>query len=82
MSQLSCPYCGARELSEFEFRKTLPPPAASAFARVYLRIDRPELSVEHWQHVLGCRAWLLVRRNPTTDLVVTVQLLGSENAQR
>ena len=76
MTQLACPFCGPRELREFEFRKTLPEPGGTPFARVYERVDRPALSVEHWQHVEGCRAWLLVRRNPSTGAVLELELLG------
>jgi sarcosine oxidase subunit delta len=73
--QLDCPFCGARALEEFEFRKTVPS-FGDGFARTYLRVDDPERSVEHWQHVSGCRAWLLVRRNPVNGAVLEVQLLG------
>ncbi len=83
MRQLPCPFCGARELREFVFHKTLPAAAsatadasADEFARTYLRVADPQLSVEHWQHVHGCRAWLLVRRNPSTGAVLAVQMLS------
>jgi sarcosine oxidase delta subunit len=76
VTRLVCPFCGPRELREFVFRKTLPPGPASAFARCYERVDRPEISVEHWQHVEGCRGWLLVRRNPSTGAVLEIRLLG------
>ncbi|MGO9037469.1 MAG: sarcosine oxidase subunit delta [Steroidobacteraceae bacterium] len=76
MSRLICPFCGPRELREFEFYKTLPAGAGSAFARIYERIDCPELSIEHWQHVGGCRGWLLVHRNPSTGAVLETRLLG------
>ncbi len=33
-------------------------------------------SHEHWQHVRGCRAWLKVRRNPSTGEVAEVHLLA------
>ncbi len=76
VTRLMCPFCGPRELGEFVFHKTLPPPDATPFGRIYERIDRPELSIEHWQHLLGCRGWLLVRRNPTTGAVLETLLLG------
>jgi len=76
MTRLSCPFCGPRELREFEFYKTLPAGLGSAFERIYQRIDRPELSIEHWQHVGGCRGWLLVHRNPSTGAVLKTRLLG------
>ena len=77
MTRLICPFCGPRELREFEFYKTLPAAVADgAFSRTYERIDRPDLSVEHWQHVEGCRGWLLVHRNPSTGAVLETRLLG------
>jgi len=76
MTQLVCPYCGARELHEFQFRKTAPAAAATPFERVYLRIDHPDRSIEHWQHVGGCRAWLIIERNPSTDAILRVRILG------
>jgi sarcosine oxidase subunit delta len=76
MTRLVCPFCGARELREFEFHKTLPEPGSDAYARVYERVNRLDDSQEHWQHVLGCRAWLQVRRNPSTGEVLETQLLG------
>ena len=75
MNQLRCPFCGARELHEFEFRKTRANLDSSAFSQVYLRVDSLDLSVEYWQHVHGCRAWLLVQRNPSTGAALAVEML-------
>ena len=77
MSALACPFCGPRELDEFVFRKTLPEAGAEGYAAVYERANRIDDSLEHWQHVRGCRAWLRVRRNPSTGEVCEVQLLGT-----
>jgi methylglutamate dehydrogenase subunit B len=74
MSQLHCPFCGERELREFEFRKTLPGPDPSPVARVYLRQEQ-DISIEHWQHLEGCRSWLLVVRDPFTGRVQKTTLL-------
>jgi heterotetrameric sarcosine oxidase delta subunit len=76
VTRLECPYCGPRELEEFAFRKTLAEPDASDYAAVYERANRIDESDEHWQHVGGCRAWLRVRRNPSTGEVCDVHLLG------
>jgi sarcosine oxidase subunit delta len=74
---MHCPFCGPRALREFEFHKTLPDAGATdAYARTYERVASLSRSLEHWQHVQGCRAWLLVLRNPSTDEVIDVQLLG------
>ncbi len=80
MSQLICPFCGQREPGEFEFRKTLPAQAGPGVAAVYLRVERAGLSLEHWQHVHGCRAWLLVSRNPLTGAVLSTVLLPAESS--
>jgi methylglutamate dehydrogenase subunit B len=78
MRRLDCPFCGPRELREFEFRKTLPADSAgNAYQQTYERVASVELSIEHWQHVAGCRGWLLVHRNPSTNEVLTVRLLGA-----
>lgn len=77
MTRLHCPFCGARELREFEFHKTLPSAGgSSAFERTYERVAELDRSLEHWQHVGGCRAWLLVERNPSTGAVRDIRLLG------
>ena len=77
MTRLTCPFCGLRPLREFEFHKTLPDTTrGGAYESTYERSANLELSVEHWQHASGCRGWLLVRRNPSTGLVIDVRLLG------
>jgi sarcosine oxidase delta subunit len=76
VTRLSCPFCGLRELEEFEFHKTLPNAGDSPVARAYERIDSLTESREHWQHVRGCRAWLEIHRNPSTGAVLFARLLG------
>jgi heterotetrameric sarcosine oxidase delta subunit len=78
MNQLRCPFCGPRELHEYEFRKTRESVQTSQFAKVYLRVDSLDLSAEYWQHVLGCRAWLLVRRNPSTGMILDTTALPGD----
>ena len=77
MTRLACPFCGPRELHEFEFRKTVPASdSRDEFERTYQRVTDPQLSIEHWQHVGGCRAWLLVHRNPSSGATLAVELLA------
>ena len=78
MTIVVCPYCGSRELHEFQFRKTAPSAEGTPFERVYLRVYDPDRSTEHWQHVRGCRAWLVIERNPSTDAIRRVRLLGGD----
>jgi sarcosine oxidase subunit delta len=75
VSLFLCPFCGPRDLEEFAFHKTLPNVAGGAFEAAFLRCDTPEASEEHWQHRHGCRAWLRVRRNPSSGDVLEVELL-------
>ncbi len=79
MNQLNCPFCGPRELHEYEFRKTRANVTSCGFSKVYLRIDSLEVSSEYWQHVHGCRAWLLIRRNPSTGVVLDISTLPSDS---
>jgi heterotetrameric sarcosine oxidase delta subunit len=78
--RLDCPFCGARELEEFRFRKTLAEPGSNACDEVYLRVNRLTTSAEHWQHINGCRAWLLVRRNPSDGTILEVRLAAESDA--
>ena len=75
--QLDCPFCGLREVEEFHCRGTVPEFGADSVAGIYLRVDRAETSTEYWQHVDGCRSWLLVRRNPSTNEVQSIEMLAS-----
>ena len=75
--RISCPHCGPRDVEEFEFRSLVPAAVAAAFERVYERVNLPGQSVEYWQHVHGCRAWLVVDRDPSAGDVRAVRLLGA-----
>ena len=76
MNTLSCPFCGIRDLGEFEFRTILPPAGGNAIQLVYDRSESADRSVEHWQHVGGCRAWLQVERNPSSGKVLDALIMG------
>jgi methylglutamate dehydrogenase subunit B len=77
---LHCPFCGRREIEEFRFRTLVPDPAAmSAYASVYERVNDPVRSIEYWQHVQGCRAWLVVVRNPSTGQILSARSLADDD---
>jgi methylglutamate dehydrogenase subunit B len=77
---LHCPFCGRREIEEFRFRTLIPAPtASSAYSLVYERTNDPVRSMEYWQHVHGCRAWLVVERNPTTGEVQCIRSLADDD---
>jgi sarcosine oxidase subunit delta len=75
--QIVCPHCGPREIAEYQFRTLAPEPGAAAPGAIYERVNRSDRSVEYWQHLHGCRAWLIVQRNPSTAEVTAVRLLGA-----
>lgn len=75
--RLTCPFCGPRELREFAFHKTVAEAAAAPYERVYVRVNRQDVSAEYWQHVGGCRSWLVIERNPSTGRVTEILRLGS-----
>lgn len=75
MSLFVCPFCGPRSLEEFSFHKTLPNVEGGIFEQTFQRHSDPTSSEEHWQHRYGCRAWLYVRRNPSSGEVLEVRNL-------
>lgn len=75
MKSYPCPFCGPRPQAEFQFRRTVDRDADTDFARTYLRSHDLNGSVEHWQHLSGCGAWLTIERNPSTGDVIAIDLL-------
>jgi len=84
--RIDCCYCGARGHEEFTYLgdATLERPEEDAqpldeAARqrwvdyVYLRDNPAGAHRELWQHVSGCRAWLVVTRNSLTHAILQVE---------
>lgn len=80
---IPCPHCGERGHQEFAYLGDAAPylagrpdPAApEAFhAYVYLRDNPAGPLDELWQHVGGCRAWLVVRRDVRTHAILGARL--------
>lgn len=82
---LTCPNCGARDVSEFRYGGQILPahevyrygglkpegaPAASG--------NLPEVHKERWYHRLGCRRWLVAERNVQTNTVTSTGWLDEE----
>ena len=44
---IPCPFCGRRDVEEFQFRTLVPDPDAEAFARLYERVNRSDESLEY-----------------------------------
>jgi sarcosine oxidase subunit delta len=85
--RIPCCYCGARGNEEFAYLgdATVARPEADAATPldeasrskwtdyVYLRDNPSGTHRELWQHVAGCRAWLVVTRNLRTHEILKVE---------
>jgi methylglutamate dehydrogenase subunit B len=69
--RVPCPFCGERPFTEFSFggelRDVSSPDPASDFARVYLHENAGGPQRERWFHAAGCRRWVPVTRDTTTN---------------
>ncbi|GLK85113.1 sarcosine oxidase subunit delta [Ancylobacter defluvii] len=83
--RIPCPYCGARDASEFAYlgdaTLTRPDPAAPDAADafhdyVYLRDNPAGAHSEWWYHSGGCRRWLKVTRDTTSHAIAGAELAG------
>jgi sarcosine oxidase subunit delta len=77
MLRITCPHCGERDYTEFRYGSDagkVRPPHGSTDRRAWIDyvflFDNPKgAHREYWQHVLGCRQWLIVERNTATNIV-------------
>ena len=77
MLWLTCPRCGPHPVDEFAFggeRRPVPDTIKGDDARNFDEVwmfENPEgVTTERWFHAAGCRRWLTVRRDTSTDTVV------------
>ena len=80
MIRIPCPFCGERDHSEFGYggdaSVAYPPldaPAAEWAQAVFLRENPRGMQAETWQHVSGCRMWLVVERDTMTHEIRSVR---------
>lgn len=78
--RIPCSYCGERGHEEFVYlgdATVYRPPADGAPAAwhdyVYLRDNPSGSHRELWQHVAGCRAWLVVTRDTRSHEIHSVE---------
>ena len=86
--RISCPFCGDRVHAEFSYLGDAGPVRPKAADRtvaadptlvhdyVYLRDNPAGRHSEYWQHVGGCRAWIVVERDMTTHAITAVRPAG------
>lgn len=78
--RIACPHCGTRDVQEFSYlgdaqarRPDGAAASAEAMARYVYERDNPAgPHRELWQHVAGCRAWLMVTRDTRTHAIEAV----------
>jgi heterotetrameric sarcosine oxidase delta subunit len=76
--RIPCPHCGERDVSEFRYggdaARNRPPHGTGSLADwhdYYFLFDNPKgPHLEHWQHVLGCRAWFTLKRDTAMNTVL------------
>ncbi|TPI44398.1 sarcosine oxidase subunit delta [Mesorhizobium sp. B3-1-6] len=80
MLRIECPCCGPRDHDEFRYggdasvmrpRHDDPDPE-SWYRYVYVRKNPPGPHSEFWQHVTGCRQWLVVERDTRNHSILSV----------
>jgi len=78
--KINCPFCGPRCISEFSYggdaSVQYPPleaPADEWHAAVFLRENIRGRQIETWQHLQGCRSWLIVERDTATHEIFSVK---------
>lgn len=80
MIRIPCPFCGTRDHSEFSYGGdgsiTYPGLDASRedwHDAVFLRENICGVQLETWQHVQGCRMWLVIERDTMTHEIHSVR---------
>lgn len=73
---IHCPHCGARDHTEFSYggdarvRRPAYDASESAWVDFVYNRDNPRGAHEElWQHVQGCRAWIVVCRDTLTHAI-------------
>ena len=79
--RIHCPYCGERGVEEYSYRGDATvsrpdphcPDVLERFVDyVHLRDNPAGTHREFWQHLHGCRAWLVVERDVRTHEIQSV----------
>ena len=84
MIRIPCPFCGERDHSEFSYGGdgSIVYPALDASQEewveaVFQRENIRGVQTESWQHVSGCRQWLLIERDTMTHEIHSVKAAHS-----
>ncbi len=81
--QIPCPWCGLRPLDEFAYggdaTKKRPTGKRQADTSawvdyVYIHDNPAGRHREYWQHVGGCRSWIVITRDTTNHAISKAEL--------
>lgn len=87
MLLIPCPYCGARDESEFSYghEAHIARPTNSAAMNdaewadyVFMRTNPKGIHYERWVHTRGCRRWFNVARHTVTHEILAVYKAGEK----
>lgn len=85
---IRCPHCGDRDHAEFAYAGDASPRRPDADAPLdawhdYLHLrDNPRgAHRELWQHIYGCRAFVIVERNTVSHIVSASALAGTSRLE-
>jgi methylglutamate dehydrogenase subunit B len=90
MLRIPCPVCGPRDYTEFRYggdaARTRPAhdggDLRAWYDYVFIFENPKGAHREYWQHVLGCRQWLVLERNTATNEVGQSMLARALRAGR
>ncbi|MEM8625917.1 MAG: sarcosine oxidase subunit delta [Pseudomonadota bacterium] len=79
MMRINCPFCGPRDQDEFSYEgdasvlyPSLDAPREAWCEAVFFRKNPRGRVLELWQHIHGCRAFLVVERDTATHEILSV----------
>jgi sarcosine oxidase subunit delta len=82
---IPCPHCGERDHGEFAYagdagvkRPGADAPFAAWHDYVYQRENRIHAHRELWQHVYGCRSFVVVERDLKSHAIAGAWIAGTE----
>ncbi|HZT19711.1 MAG TPA: sarcosine oxidase subunit delta [Dongiaceae bacterium] len=86
MLRIDCPCCGTRDHDEFRYGgdASVERPAHDErdlerwYRYVFVRANPRGAHREYWQHVMGCRQWLVVERDTASHAIRHVHLARDE----
>ena len=90
MLQITCPYCGTRDETEFVFggeghivRPQASEKVSDAEWADYLfnRTNPKGIHYERWQHQFGCRQWFNMARDTVSHEILSVYKMGDPRPQ-